>query len=543
MRRLVQSLVIAAFTLAPLTTSAQNRRPLQRAETAVADALRQVQRSGPSCRPALQSRIEGVQRDLRALDGDADAWEVQRVQTTLSALAGNAGFANCPDAVLNALYRANEALENVRTSRWNNRRDDDRRDDDDNERSRFGELRQLQVQPNAQFEGEPAVRITVPELTLRNMRGQQFYLAARFRSLQGNWSEWTTTQTWAVPADPFVWKNAFTHYFRASTLAEEDFANGRFVARVAVFDARGREVVSREVQFRARLPQLPPGPVMPPPGFVQRDCGTGADVGCGMMRDGMLPMDGPTFLGLLQAMKSTPSEFSRREMMGRTLTNQAVTAVQFGMLLDLFNSEMTKLEIAVAGSLRLVNPQHALGYADKFNSSINKQRYVAALTSQPAIGQPPPSPTPYQPPPPAPPRPGQPGYGPGPGYDPGPGPGPGYGARDCGTGPNDPGCGMQRNGRWAMDGVTWNGVHSSLRGQSNEILRRDMLRTLVANQALTALQFGALLDLFDNEIYRMEIARIGAPLVVNPSHAIGFSNKFSNSFYARDFVTLMSQQR
>lgn len=517
MRRLMKSLVLAACALAPLSAAAQNRRPLKQVEDAVNDASRQVRRASPQCKNVMESRLEVLTREVRDLGNDADAWEVQRVERSIAAAASSAGFANCPDGVLASLYRAGETIDDVRTSRWN-QRPGDRRDDEDDERSRFGEMKQLQVQTNAQFDGEPAVRISVPEVTLRNMRGQQFYVGARFKSLQGNWSEWTSTQQWTVPSDPFVWKNAFTHYFRASTLAEEDFANGRFIARVSVFDARGREVVSREVQFRTNLPQLPPGPSYPPV-VQQRDCGTGPDIGCTMMRDGRMAMDAATFQGFQRALQANPSDLGRQQTAGSMFNTQYVTAVQFGLVLDMFRSEMSKMQVAQMAARRLVNPQHAIGYAEKFNSSIYQQQYTQLMAAQTGNVQQPP---------------------PGPGY---PMPPPPVAVRDCGTGPNDPGCNMTRNGRWAMDAPTWSSVYGALRSQQNEIYRRDILQQLLANQMLTAAQLGLVLDLFNNEIYRRDMAAFCAPRVVNPMHALGLSNKFNNSIYARDFVTLMSQQR
>lgn len=532
MSRLLKSLVLAACTLAPLGASAQNRRPLRQAEDAVNEASRAAQRSGPGCRTTMQGRLESLVREVRALGNDADFMEVQRVERLVANAAASAGFANCPDGVLNALYRADDALNDVRTSRWDNNgggRGPGR--DDDDERSRFGDMKQLQVQTNAQFDGETAVRVTVPELTLRNMRGQNFYLGARFRSLQGNWSEWTTTQTWSVPSDPFVWRNAFTHYFLASTLAEDDFANGRFIAQVSVFDARGRAVVTREVQFRANVPQLPPGPP-PGPGYpppmTQRDCGTGPDVGCLMTRDGRLPMDGATFQGFLSSMQSNPNEILRQEI-AQTMLNGGnyLTAVQFGLVLDLFRNEITRMDVAKRGARRLVNPQHALAYSAKFNNSIYQRDYTQLISAQLNQVQP-------QLPPPG---------GPGPRPPPPPPGGPGYPVRDCGTGPNDPGCSMQRNGRWAMDAPTWSNVYEALRTQSNGYMRRDMMNQLTGNQMMTAMQLGLLMDLLDNEYMRRDFATAAAPRVVNPMHALTLGSKFNNAYMQRDFVTLMSQQQ
>jgi len=140
--------------------------------------------------------------------------------------------------------------------------------------------------------------------------------------------------------------------------------------------------------------------------------------------------------------------------------------------------------------------------------------------------QPPPPPNPYRPPPPM----GQP-------------PPPVVQQRDCGTGPQDPGCQMQRNGRWALDAMAWTGIYNSLRATQNELTRQSMLESAVGNQGVTAAQLGLLLDLFQNEITRLDVAKFLASRTVNPQHAFGHSTKFRNSILANEFVTVMGQQR
>jgi hypothetical protein len=385
------------------------------------------------------------------------------------------------------------------------------------------------------------------------MTNQQFYLAARFRSFQGHWSDWVTTQQWSVPSDPFVWKNPFSHFFRYSTLAEDDFSDGRFVARISLFDASGRELTFREVSFT--VPRLPQLPVAPPPVVVQqppvnRDCGTGPDVGCGMSRDGRYPMDGATFQGFMRSMQTTTSEMMRGQTAQAMFASNYATAVQFGLVLDLFQSEMSRMGVAQYGAPRVVNPQHAIGYADKFSSNMYRTSYTQLMAQQQGqpvvvVQQPPPyGNRPPPPPPPGnpyaqnqPPPPGNP-YGNQPPPPPGRGP-----ARDCGTGPQDPGCGMQRNGRWAMDAMAWSGFYNSLRGTPNELTRQSMAQQVLGNQAITAAQLGLLMDLFANELTRLDVAKYAATRVTNPMHAIGWSTKFQNSILAQDYVTVMGRQQ
>ena len=102
---------------------------------------------------------------------------------------------------------------------------------------------------------------------------------------------------------------------------------------------------------------------------------------------------------------------------------------------------------------------------------------------------------------------------------------------------------MRRNGMWAMDAMAWSGVYQSVRSTTNELIRQDMVQQSLSNQALTAAQLGLLMDLFNNEITRLDVAKFAATRVVNPMHAIGLSTKFNNSILAQDFVTVMGRQR
>jgi hypothetical protein len=270
--------------------------------------------------------------------------------------------------------------------------------------------------------------------------------------------------------------------------------------------------------------------VVPPPVVVQpaRDCGTGPDIGCTVSRDGRYPMDAATFSGFMRAMQSNTNEMMRAQSAQTMFTTNYATAIQFGLVLDLFPNEMVRLRIAELGAPRVVNPQHAIGYAEKFTNNMYRTGFTQLMAQQQPGGQPvvvtPVPPNPYRPPP------------------PGPQPVP-VQVRDCGTGPSDPGCMMQRNGRWAMDAVAWAGVVNSLRATMNEITREDMLHQMVANQGLTAMQLGILLDLFNNEITRLDVAKYCASRVVNPQHAYGLSTKFRNSILGQEYVTVMGAQR
>jgi hypothetical protein len=152
-----------------------------------------------------------------------------------------------------------------------------------------------------------------------------------------------------------------------------------------------------------------------------------------------------------------------------------------------------------------------------------KVRGPAQPQQQPQRQEPPPPPPMRQPPPPPPPPPAQ-------------------AARDCGTG-NDPGCTMMRDGKYPMDGATWSGFYTSLKAQKNEISRQEMAEKMLKRSYITAAQYSLLLDLFMNEISRLELAKSSAPHVVNPQHALGFSTKWQNSISAEEYSEMISEQQ
>lgn len=87
------------------------------------------------------------------------------------------------------------------------------------------------------------------------------------------------------------------------------------------------------------------------------------------------------------------------------------------------------------------------------------------------------------------------------------------------------------------------GFLAGLQSNANEILRKDQCQDLLPNHYISAQQLGQLMDLFVNEILRLDVARAAAPRVVDPMNALGFSGKFHNSILARDFTSLMSKER
>jgi hypothetical protein len=413
MRRLTRLAFYALSLSSTLALAQPYKKLLNQAAESLEDAEQAARRAGGPCRRTVAAGLDVSTNhvyDLRKNRGDVHA-----VKLELQAIASNASIAGCPLQVGDNLQRASATLEEVRVAMWkehHGRGNDWDRDEDQNQPPPpappppFAELGLLTAQPTGTFEAEPAVRVALPELRLTGMQGHQFYLGARFRSAEGTWSEWVKTQQWTVNADPFVWRNAYQHVFRYSTLAEEDFSEGRFVAEVGVFDAfDGRELASREISFRVRLPSLPPAPPqLPVPEdrgpIVNRDCGTGNDPGCVLSLAGEYPMDAVTFEAVMRSLRANPNELVRSQVVQTIFQRNAATAVQFGLMLDLFPNELLRLTVAQAGAHRIVNPQYALGFATKWANPMLQAQYTEILLGHSRGGPPPPvqqNPQPYPP--------------------------------------------------------------------------------------------------------------------------------------------------
>jgi hypothetical protein len=592
MNRLSLSLGTALLLVSAVAVAQPWNRPLNGAADAVEDAFDRAQRSNGRCRNQVAPTLDGMVDRIDAIRRQQFPMsELNQLRFELATVAQQAPFAACPIGVTEDLQRGLDGLEEARIAMWNGGGRDrfggggggsrrDRRNGNPNQPPAvafpFVTIAPLRITPNVPFQNERAVQVTVPEVRFDFLQGQGFYLATKFRSFEGDWSEWVTTQLWTVPSNPFQWRNAYNHVLRYSTLAEEDFSNGRFIVHVAVFNGQGQELAFREASFRVNLPNVvqPPGVVQPP--MVQRDCGTGPqDPGCMMVRDGAWAMDGATYGGFVTSLRANRSEVMRLQMAQSMLSQQYLTAAQFAVMMDFFSSEVMRLDFSQRAAPRIVNPQHAIGLSSKFRSGVFQTQYTQLMAAQPAG-------VPWQPglmgpmgvmiqPPGM----GQPGVVMQPGVIIQPGmqqPGlmvqvPGMTVqvqdpsvppavvqpqpvfaqpvgmgRDCGTGPNDPGCGLMRNGVVAMDAQVFTGFMRSLRAVMNEITREDMCEKMLARNGLTAMQLGQLLDLFNNEITRLDVAKTAAPRVVNPQHALELSTKFNNSFNAEEFVEIYSGQ-
>jgi hypothetical protein len=176
------------------------------------------------------------------------------------------------------------------------------------------------------------------------------------------------------------------------------------------------------------------------------------------------------------------------------------------------------------GEVQGVNMQVRGGTTSSTSSSTSMEiRVKGSGMQQPA--QPQPAMAPARPAPPPPPPPPAPAF------------------RDCGTGPSDQGCTMTRDGKYPMDGETWRGFYQSLKSQHNEISRQEQAEKMLKRNYMTAAQYGLLLDLFVNEISKLELAKNTASHVVNPQHALGFSSKWKNGISAEEYTEMISEQQ
>lgn len=114
---------------------------------------------------------------------------------------------------------------------------------------------------------------------------------------------------------------------------------------------------------------------------------------------------------------------------------------------------------------------------------------------------------------------------------------------ECGAGAPDPGCSMYRGGSRPMDREEYLGFLESLRGNDFELQRESLVKDTLKRSWLTARQLDLVLDLFDNELTRLAVAKNALGRVVNPKHALKLSTKFENSINASDYTKVVNAQR
>ncbi len=375
----------ALVVFTALGAFAQPARPKLDDAVALLDAASiKARRSGGDCRTAVYEPLVDLADRLEGQRGAIRVRWLARLNDELSDLQSTASWSQCPEEVLSGLARASDLLEDVRFDRFADRQ---RGDDEDNAVAR---LMPLQVVVNDRTPmNQPAVRVNLPQLTLRGLKGQTFQLGVRVRSVHGPWSDFEATQKWSVPADPFTWKNAFTHFLPYASLAARDAAGGRFIVRVSVLDGQGRELGFREARFTVALPAavavapMPGGPP-PPPGALpavmpMRDCGTGADLGCTMTREGAFPVERAGFIAIIETLKREGKEGTRAKSAAPTVGASYLTAAQFTAVLDLFQKPEHRLDVAADLAPRVVNLQDAQTYSSRFTSPEHRARYAEVL--------------------------------------------------------------------------------------------------------------------------------------------------------------------
>jgi hypothetical protein len=131
---------------------------------------------------------------------------------------------------------------------------------------------------------------------------------------------------------------------------------------------------------RVVVVQAPP-PAAPAP--APRDCGTGpSDAGCQETRDGHYAMERDLWSGYYTTLKATAGDLNRAGIVETMLKENMVTAQQFMALLDLFHSDLVKLDIARDHETHVIDPQRALGYGAKFRGSLSRADYVKIMSGQ-----------------------------------------------------------------------------------------------------------------------------------------------------------------
>lgn len=138
--------------------------------------------------------------------------------------------------------------------------------------------------------------------------------------------------------------------------------------------ARLAEAAARLEELRRRGPKGRPEPGAPT--AEKRDCGTGADLGCGLTLEGVLPADREAYGALLQGLASERSEKKRARLALTRAAGLYLTAAQFTRLLDLFPGDEARLEVAEGTARRVVNLRDAQGYAARFGKGPARARYT-----------------------------------------------------------------------------------------------------------------------------------------------------------------------
>lgn len=346
----LRTVVLAVIVVAVSAWAGPEAKLLKKANQRFDDARKALKAAPPACR-VIEPTVAIVKKSVDALQKKGQRGDLLVARNDLAQLAWTAGARDCPDAVVTHLLGTSDLLEMARLA-WGSKREPG-----------DASFAPLAVNPNGVFEGEPAVIVSSGEFKLMPLPGHTFYFGARFKSAKGEWTEWVTTSPWSSPAQPLNWQNAFTHALRASRLAEENVGHGRFFVRMSAFDDAGHELAFRDAFFLFQ----PSAPGLEQPVPAPRDCGVSTrDPGCDTQRNGHFPMDAMTFNGFLTAMKNGASDLTRHDLIERMLPGQALTALQFGKVLDQFSNDGTKLKAAKLAAPFVSDLPRAAGFSSKF---------------------------------------------------------------------------------------------------------------------------------------------------------------------------------
>ena len=110
-------------------------------------------------------------------------------------------------------------------------------------------------------------------------------------------------------------------------------------------------------------------------------------------------MDASAFDALAATLRTTGSEIDKREVLLATVRRTRIDAAQLMQLLDLFRSEVTKLQVVRGAVARVVDPRDVLAYGPRLRSSASRvelARIIAAVPDEePPSRQPPPPSQPH----------------------------------------------------------------------------------------------------------------------------------------------------
>lgn len=350
-------LILVVATMQAASAQAAPRARLSDVVEQVDRVSIRARRAGGACRQSVSEKLMDLGDRLDAQR--AGRPRLGRTLDELSDLHAEADFHGCPDEVLDGLLAAMDLVSDARAVQLDDRRPEDER--------AVAWLARLQVTV-----GDQQVKVKLPELTLRGLKGQAFHLGARFRSANGPWSQLDRTPRWSVPADPFVWKDASVHVFARPALAAADVAGGRFIARVSVFDDQEQELGYREVRFRLGGPPVAAG----------RDCGTGADLGCSQARGGVFPIEREGFMAALASFSRERNEQRRVKVAEGALATAFLTAAQLALVLEQFSNDKLRLDVARLFLGRVVNPADATVLASRFTSPDARARFAELVQAQ-----------------------------------------------------------------------------------------------------------------------------------------------------------------